>query len=281
MGITRPHWSFSAINQYLRCPLQYYFERVLRMPQLRVSSDLVLGSAIHEALAFYHRKVQLTEVTNLRELECLLEAAWRTREARQGLLFKRGQSRDSQLAVGKALLGIYLRHPAPENIVAVERTFLVPLQNQQGEYLETPLMAVIDLLTEVEGSLVVHEFKTASRSYSQGEVDSSLQATCYSQAISEEFGTSPQVDYAILVKTKVPRLQQISTVRTEAERRRLGDLVAVVEHGVTNKVFYPIETPLNCTNCSYRSECRQWQAPKPTTESSIHQLNGNGRCLPN
>jgi putative RecB family exonuclease len=246
---------------------------VLRLPQLRVSSDLVLGSAIHEALAFYHRKVQLKGATNLRELACLLEAAWRTREARQGLLFKRGQSRESQLAMGKALLATYLRHPAPENIVAVERTFIVPLQNHLGEYLETPLVAVIDLLTETEGSLVVHEFKTASRSYSQGEVDS--------QAISEEFGTSPQVEYAILVKTKVPRLQQISTARTEAERRRLGDLVAVVEHGVTNKVFYPIETPLNCTNCSYRSECRQWKAPKPVMESPIHQLNGNGQCLPN
>jgi putative RecB family exonuclease len=163
----------------------------------------------------------------------------------------------------------------------VERTFLVPLQNNQGDYLETPLVAVIDLLTETSEGLVVHEFKTASRSYSQGEVDSSFQATCYSQAILEEFGRSPQVEYAILVKTKVPRLQQISTVRTERERRRLGDLVEVVERAVKSQVFYPIETPLNCTGCSYRSECRQWKAPKPAMESPIYQLNGNGQCLPN
>lgn len=281
MSTDRPHWSYSAINQYLRCPLQYYFERVLRLPQLRVSSDLVLGSAIHEALAFYHRKLQLNQPTNLPELQCLFEAAWRTRESRQGLLFKRTQSRESQMALGKELLATYLKYPPPENIVAVERTFLVPVQNSQGEYLETPLKAVIDLLVENDGSLVVHEFKTTSRAYSQGEIDTSLQATCYSQVIAEEFGKSPQVEYGVLVKTKVPRFQQITTGRTETERRRLGDLVEVVEEAVTNKTFYPIETPLNCTGCSYRSACREWKVPQKHRENSVYELNGNGQCLPN
>lgn len=200
MAITRPHWSYSAINQYLRCPLQYYFERVLRIPQLRISSDLVLGSAIHEALAFYHRKIQLHQTVELSELKCLFEAAWRNRESKQGLLFKRGSTRKSQLTLGKELLATYLRYPPPENIVAIERTFLVPLQNSQGEYLETPLVAVIDLLTEENKTLWVHEFKTASRAYSQGEVDNSLQATCYTTPAQRRIG-SEKISHAGLSKS--------------------------------------------------------------------------------
>ena len=46
MGFHRKHWSYSAINQYLRCPLQYYFERVLRLPKPTVGSGLVLGEVI-------------------------------------------------------------------------------------------------------------------------------------------------------------------------------------------------------------------------------------------
>jgi putative RecB family exonuclease len=281
MGCDRPHWSYSAINQYLRCPLQYYFERVLKLPQLRVSSDLVLGSAIHEALAFYHRKIQLQKPVELKELQVLLEAAWRNRESRQGLMFKRGQTRESQLSLGKQLIATYIKYPPPENIIAVERRFLVPLQNSRGEYLETPLLAVVDLLTQNDGLLVVQEFKTAGRAYSQGEIDSSLQATCYSQAISEEYGKSPQIGYGVLVKTKTPKFQQLITSRGETERRRLGDLVEVIDEAVSNETFYPIEGPLNCTGCSFRSACREWKVPKQHSDVALYHLNGNGSCSPN
>jgi len=104
MVTPRPHWSYSAINQYLRCPLQYYFERVLKLPQLTVSSELILGSALHQALAHYHRQLQAGRQVTLLELELLFESSWRSREQRQGVTFKRGQSRETQLALGKELL---------------------------------------------------------------------------------------------------------------------------------------------------------------------------------
>jgi CRISPR/Cas system-associated exonuclease Cas4 (RecB family) len=49
--ISRPHWSYSSLSQFLRCPLQYYFERVLGMPRRTVSEAQVLGSSVHVALA--------------------------------------------------------------------------------------------------------------------------------------------------------------------------------------------------------------------------------------
>jgi len=54
----RPHWSYSSITQYLTCPLRYYFQRILCLPQPTLSSGLVLGSAVHAALAEYHRDLK-------------------------------------------------------------------------------------------------------------------------------------------------------------------------------------------------------------------------------
>ena len=54
---SRPHWSYSQLNQYMRCPLQYYFERIVKLDRPFVPSGLLFGSAIHEALAeFLHRE---------------------------------------------------------------------------------------------------------------------------------------------------------------------------------------------------------------------------------
>jgi putative RecB family exonuclease len=54
----RPHWSYSQLSTYLRCPLQYFFQYVLGLPRKTIPGSMALGSAVHEALATYHRTVQ-------------------------------------------------------------------------------------------------------------------------------------------------------------------------------------------------------------------------------
>ena len=54
---SRPHWSYSQISQYLRCPLQYFFERVAKLKRPFSPSAMALGSAVHEGLADYHRQL--------------------------------------------------------------------------------------------------------------------------------------------------------------------------------------------------------------------------------
>ena len=61
---------------------------------------------------------------------------------------------------------MYLQEPAPQNIVAVEESMIVPLHTSSGEFLERPLVAVVDLLNRDENGLVVTEFKTSGRRFS-------------------------------------------------------------------------------------------------------------------
>ncbi|MCA9026796.1 MAG: PD-(D/E)XK nuclease family protein [Planctomycetaceae bacterium] len=276
----RPHWSYSALTQYLSCSLHYYFQRILKLPQTSVGSGLVFGSAVHRALEVYHRflKDKLEPVEQ--QIQHAFQQAWLTREQEQRIEYKAKESRDDLIAQGWELLKLYMAEPPPTEIVAIEQRLLVPLHNSEGEYLETPLLAFADLITREEGTLKVSEFKTSGRAYGEFEVESSLQATCYANAVLEVTSEWPTLEYLILVKTKTPKLQRFKTARNEVDLGRLGDLVENIERAVSNQIFYPIETPLNCSTCHYRQPCREWKPVRTEIHEAIevHEMNGVGAC---
>lgn len=260
--IDRPHWSYSALTQYLRCPLQYYFQRILHLQPVFTSSSLVLGSSVHEALAVYHRGIQDDKRVGDDAIHAAFLDAWKNRSAVASIRFPDGQGEEEALAQGKSLLEAYLKEPPPQNIIAVEREMIAPLHNSQGEVLEKPMTSVIDLVAEHEESLKITDLKTSSRSYSEFEAAVSLQATCYVNAVQENFGQLATFEYAVLVKIRRPRVQWLETTRTQEDLGRLGDLVQAVDRAVESGVFYPVESPLNCSTCPFRKPCREWGTPK-------------------
>lgn len=276
ISLPRPHWSYSAISQYLRCPLQFYFKRILKLPELRLGSGLLLGSAVHHALACYHQTLKHGGDVNPEELHREFREHFSERASETTVDWKPGESPEELITQGIGLLDLYLSEPAPTDIIAVEQTLLVPLITSEGEILETPLMAIADLVTSDANTLKITEFKTSGRSYGEFEVHRSLQATCYAHALHEQTGIWPTVEYAILVKTKSPKLQRLKTTRNEQEGNRLGDLVKQIENGIKNEVFYPVESPLNCSGCAYREPCENWK-PNSCSAPIVH-LNGRAKC---
>src|SRR4051794_26476120 len=118
-AIDRPHWSYSSISQYLRCPLQYYFERTLRLPRKTTSDAQVLGSSIHAALASYHRRLQAREPVLARHVHDAFLAAWNDQASEREVVYDK-RSPDDNLALGVTLIETYLQEPPPTNIIAVE-----------------------------------------------------------------------------------------------------------------------------------------------------------------
>lgn len=267
----RPHWSYSSISQFLSCPLRFYFQRILRLPQPTVSSGLLLGAAVHHALARYHRGLQLGTPVPKEHLHRAVDEGWRQRDNQAKVIFKDGDSREDSIALGIALIEMYLLEPPPENILRVEEEIIAPMHNSQGEYLETPLVAIADLITCVEDGLKVHEFKTSGRAYSDMEADTSHQPTCYVNAVQEVFGEPARVEYTVLVKTKTPKVQRLEAVRHDEDLSRLGDIVQTIEKAVDAGIFYPVESPMNCSTCPYRQPRREWTRPSENQE--LIQLN--------
>jgi CRISPR/Cas system-associated exonuclease Cas4 (RecB family) len=260
----RPHWSYSAINQYLACPLRYYFQRILCLPQPTIGSSLVLGSTVHAVLAEYHRSIQDDEPTNIDHLHQVFTESWSSRENQTRLVFRNGETAQASIDLGIALVELYLKEPPPQEIIGIEREIISPIHNSQGAYLETPLVAIADLITKSEAKITVREFKTSGRAYSEIEAETSLQPTCYVNAAQEAYGQPASVEYTVLIKTKTPKIQRLAAERTESDLGRLGDIIENIEKAVQLNIFYPVENPINCSTCPFRQPCREWGRSEPT-----------------
>ena len=282
MASIRPHWSYSAITQYLRCPLQYFFQRVLGIPSHSIGTGLVLGSAVHAGLAEYHRRLQQQEAIDTEAILKSFHECWDEKELHETIQYRDGDTREDSIEQGVHLLELYFKEPPPEGIVAIEQRILAPLYNSRGEYLETPLVAITDLITEADQELTVREFKTSARAYSESEVASSLQPTCYVHAVRETLGRDANVEYTVLVKTKTPKVQRLQTSRFTEDCGRLGDLVQSIQRAVDLGIFYPVESPMNCSTCPYRQPCREWsQRPQPQNEFVPLTIPVEMTCSPN
>jgi CRISPR/Cas system-associated exonuclease Cas4 (RecB family) len=214
------------------------------------------------ALAYYHGHLQHGQVPTPHQVDDALLYAWKEREKQMPIHLAEGKTTSDLVDQGIALIEAYMSEQPPSGIIAVEKRLTVPLFNSRDEPLDKPLVAVVDLLCRNETDLIVTEFKTSKRSMSESEINISAQATCYHHAVRERYDQAPKVQYKVLVKTKTPRVQTLSTERTESDSRRLGDLVQTIDLAIQAEVFYPNESPLNCSSCPYRRPCRQWSAEK-------------------
>ena len=260
--VARPHWSYSSIGQFLRCPLQYYFERVLGLPRRTASEAQVLGSSVHAALAAYHRKLRAREPILARQIHDAFLSAWDD-QARQFDVISGGRrGHDDGLAMGISLVDLYLGEEPPSNIVAVEQPLLAPVANSAGVCLERPILVVPDLISrEADGTPKITEIKTSGRSFSDAEVATSHQPTFYAHAVRESTGEQPAVEFAVLVKTRAPKLQRVEVFRDAGDFGRLGDIIESVARAIDAGSFFPVESPLNCSGCSFFRECREWAGP--------------------
>ena len=140
--MVRPHWSYSQVSQFLRCPLQYWFERVAKLPKPHISGGLALGAAVHRTLAAYHWAVQEGHVLETDRIHAAFLDAWEETEARETIQFRDGEDRTKLVDQGIALLELYAKEPVTGEIVAVEEELLVPLFDSRGRALEKRSLAV-------------------------------------------------------------------------------------------------------------------------------------------
>jgi hypothetical protein len=90
------------------------------------------------------------------------------------------------------------------------------------------------------------------------------QASCYVHAVQERFDEPVSLRYVVLVKTKKPAVQYLTTARCESDLDRLGDIVQAVEHAIQAEAFYPIESPMTCSGCAFYKQCREWKGCSST-----------------
>ncbi len=260
-------------------PLQFYFERVLKLPRKDMTDAQVLGSAVHSALATYHRRLRAGTATDAESIRQAYLDAWDEVVGDGQVVAPGGKPLGGSRDLGVVLVETYLERPRSGIILAVKSPMLAPIANSNGDYLEKPVLIVADLITAREdGLLQVTEIKSSGRVYSESEVATSHQPTFYANALYEMTGGEPAVEYTVLVKTKLPKVQKIQAVRTTSDYQRLGDIIGAVERRVQAGIFHPVESPLNCSGCPFYRPCREWTGLSTEGEMAHLQPEEVARC---
>ncbi len=266
------HISASALRTLHECPREWWFRYVEGAPREDVPASLVLGTAIHKALAFYYRCLRdgAAPVSADELVSIATVSIGREMDRDVPVLFRDGQDLHTITGIAARLLCAFVDHAyRPATVLAVEEPFSLSVVNPNtGEDLpfDEQIVGAIDLVAQNdEGTVIVVDHKTAARTDKNKARRPDLQMALYSIAAKEMFGVEQvELRYQNVIKTKVAKVEQQIVDRVEhAEVEAIEAVVSGLEL-INLAVAHPNGKRLmgrrrswRCGNCSYRQRCRE------------------------
>jgi len=272
-GYPRDHISVSQINLYLMCPLKYRFTYVDQLPRPFKPAALAFGSAVHSAVAWWHRQRMDGIDPEGEEVARIFCADFNAQKV-DNITFKDGASKEALIERGQRMLVAYLKEYQGGPVTSVELPFRVPLVDKEtGETLELPLDGVIDLIEEDD---TVVELKTAARKFTLLDLTQHLQLTAYSYAYEWLYKRSPTLRFDCLLKTTRPRLESWQTERRQDDQVRFFHIAKAVTQAIKTKQYYPKPGWL-CADCEYYVPCQKWRINPTNGGQPVVRIKGGTR----
>lgn len=255
----QPHLSASSIGEYVECSLLYKFGRIDRLPMEFKSDALEFGTCIHRVLEQFYSAKMIGEKMLLKDVHQVFKTIWKgIAQDRDDIRYSGNNDFKALLMYGNDLLTAWY-NKLPEDdftILGIEEAFSFTLPG-----IPIPIIGAMDLVEEDNaGTIIITDFKTSGRAYSKDEVNQNQQLTMYQIAAKNNGYGDREIllRFDTLVKTKVPRLEQYWTTRSELDERRLIKKAAQVWDGITKNVFVANDTSWKCKGCAYKQACDEY-----------------------
>lgn len=255
----KPHVSPSQLDMYFRCGEQWR-RRYMCNEVIPPGIALIKGSAVHKAAEVnFAQKIQTNEDLPLDQLQGAAEEHIDTMVAKDGLFLAPeevsigvqrvlGEAKDRTHAMVRALRAEVAPRIQP---AMVEKFIRIELPNHSHD-----LLGRLDLLTADHR---VKDLKTSSKRKYQDEVDRSDQLTFYHMAVEYETGRAPTgIDLEVIVETKIPSVQSLTSNRTQKDRQILLNRINTMIAGVKAGIFLPAAPGSWCCSpkfCGYYADC--------------------------
>lgn len=234
------HLSATQISMYLRCPRQYEFRYIhgIKRPG---SGALLLGSSYHAALEEnFEQKIESHIDMATEDVLDVYRYTFNKKKTKEEYVLE--EPEHELIDTGVALVADYQMKIAPViQPIQVENKFSIDIDGRE-------VIGVVDL--ETDDRLIEH--KTANKSWSEGKPHQEVQATIYSMVVDKP------IEYHIAVKTQKPKIQILSTSRTDQQREWVKELIKGIDKGIQSGVFYPNPTGNLCSPkwCGYWDLCK-------------------------
>ena len=234
--------SYSQIDTYMTCALQYKYRYILNIPS-SPSHALSFGTTIHDTLRDFHTRLKFDQKVTLDELLQTYEKNW------QPLGYKDPEHRQERFESGKKLLEKYYEKVRTEKpkYLDLEKSFNIKVDGIK-------FYGRIDRIDHVKGQpdnvVEIIDYKTGSPK-SQKDVDKDMQVAIYAIAAKEALGYEPTAlslyflegDGKKITTTRTPReLEQTKEVlKEEIKKIKAGDFDA--------------NPGMHCNWCDFKSIC--------------------------
>jgi len=268
--------SYYAIEDYLTCPLRFKYGHVLRVP-VAPHHSIVYGSALHAAVAEFHRRQARGDVMSEAQLDAALEAAWSnegflSREheearLRAGRLALR-RFRESQLAPG-AVVPAWVEREFSFSIGGdrirgrMDRLDIEPADGGAGPSPEAAMAAasrpradVVEPTLELLGRerVTITDYKSSDVRdpvRARQRARDSLQLQIYAMAYEAMTGRLPDAVQLHFLDSGLVGRAAVEPKRLDRARSKISEAAA----GIRIRDYRARPSTLACSYCPYRAIC--------------------------
>lgn len=232
--------SYSAFDKFSKCPLQYKFSYIDRIP-IEKKPEMEFGSLMHSVVENALKKDPI--IPAISESEKLFD------EGLAKITFQNQRQKEQYRAVGKDIIKTFYQtlKPGLRDTIATEKRFYIPLSEKHT------LSGVIDRIDKLPfGAYEVIDYKTTFKPKTQQDIDKDKQLGIYHLAI--QYLWPEAKDVRLSMYFLKPDLK-LTTVRRDDELALLKDeVISIAEKIETEKDFLPQANPL-CDWCDYQDRC--------------------------
>jgi len=247
------HQSASAIGMYLRCPRSYRFKYISKVPAETRNASMILGIAIHEALAYFYEQLRAGREASLLEMSVLFAEKLQYELSRTDappVVYSEKEDPAVLLLCGADLLNAFWQSAErPHQMVEIEMPFNVELV--PGARFVGVFDAVVQ---DADGTYRILEHKTAAKRWTADRIANDLQVSLYTEAATMLGFGDARVDIQLLLKTKTPAFEVVPAPRSRRDLDDALELLAGVSRAAEEGIFYAVRD-WQCNGCAYASLC--------------------------
>jgi len=250
-------YSFSQVQTYLKCPLQYKYKYIDEIvPPREESLELILGKSVHQTLEFLYQQVSIFQVPGL-------DTVLKEFDQKFNSLVANTSFEDDKIWIFKNRWRIYITNHYQRNhpfewfkVLSTEEFFNFKLPNSHT------FRGYIDRLDKNGNTLIINDYKTNKSLPTDEDQMYDEQIILYSYGILQKYGEQFDKVVGKLEYLHFDYIKEIDVSPNALEQvvKKYTDIVDEIEHKKTlfrqgdENAFEPKESSL-CRFCPYKEIC--------------------------
>ncbi len=240
-------FSFSQLNSFKTCPLQYKYQYILKIPTTPSAAES-FGTAIHQALQKFYAEFLKNKKINQKDLLAIFEKTW----IPVGYASSTHQIRMKNEGK-KMLINFYKKLHSPDlKIIALEKLFKIKISN------DIFLTGKIDRIDKVNKyGVEIIDYKTGKKP-NEREITKNLQLTIYAMAAIDKNLFNKKLADINLTFYYLQPMEKITLKKNEEDLiKTKEEIINMVEEIRKNE--FPADPGKHCDFCPYKIICEAWQ----------------------